>query len=115
VGAQKSVPPAKTISSYAIHLDRNLTDEDQKMVDSFLESSTFPIKKLRKGKVRTIEIRPQVDRLDISGRSRIEMVLVSLEGRAASKPVEILRAVLNLNEEECLAAEFLKTGTETVI
>ena len=80
-----------------------------------MAGASFSIKKLRKGKVRTVDIRPQVERFVISGKNRVEMVMFSQEGRAASKPIEILKAVFNLTEEECLAAEILKTGTEETI
>jgi len=115
VGTKKSAPPPKTVTSYTVALDRDFTEDERNKVDTFMAGSTFTMKKLRKGKVRTVDIRPQVERFVISGKNRIEMVLASQEGRAASKPIEILRAVFNLTEEECLTAEILKTGVEEVI
>ena len=67
------------------------------------------MKKLRKGKVRTVDIRPHVESLAVTGRNTIGLVLVSQEGRGSSKPVEILRGVLGLSEEQCQDAKILKT------
>jgi hypothetical protein len=41
------------------------------------------------------------------------MVLLSEEGVASSKPVEILDAVLDITEEECLVMSILKVWSKS--
>ena len=106
---------AKNLTCYRISLERALSAHDRNNLNSFMNSQSFIITKIRKGKKRLLDIRMLVESLVVSGEYTLEMVLHSEEGRAASKPVEILKAVLHLTDEECHVASILKLWSKAVI
>ena len=73
-----------------------------------MAEENFIITRKRKGKDRAINIRQQVQQLDVLGKKTLTMLLRSEEGKASSKPLEILKAALNLKERQCLEAEIFK-------
>jgi radical SAM family uncharacterized protein/radical SAM-linked protein len=105
----------KRLSCYRINLDSDLSAEDRDTLKSFMNSESFTITKFRKGKKRVIDVRKQVESLAVSGNNNLEMVLFSEEGKAASKPVEILKAVLDLTQEQSLDMAILKAWIKPVL
>ncbi len=104
----------KKLTSYQISFDRDLSGEDREKLESFMNSESFTLTKFRKGKKRVIDVRKQVESLAVSGNNNLEMVLFSEEGKAASKPVEILKAVLDLTQEQSLDLAILKVWSKSV-
>ena len=102
---KKNDAAAKNLTCYGVSLDRGLSAEDRDALKSFMDSDTFTITKISKGRQRMLDIRKQVESLIMSGENSLEMVLLSEEGRAAGKPVEILKSVLHLTDEESLDLE----------
>ena len=51
----------------------------------------------------------------VTGDNSLEMVLLSVEGKAASKPVEIIKAVLDLTQEQSLDMAILKAWSKSVL
>jgi radical SAM-linked protein len=105
---KKSDAEAKSLTCYSIALNRELSERDEESRESFMETESYTVTKIRKGKQRTLDIRKQVESLSISGNNSLEMILLSQEGQAASKPAEILKAVLALTDEEILDMNILK-------
>ena len=104
----------RTLTCYTISLDRDLSAEGRKSLKSFMDSKSFTITKIRKGKQRILDIRKQVKSLVVSSNNRLEMLLLSEEGIAAGKPVEILKAVFNLSDGECLDMKILKVWNKAI-
>ena len=105
----------KNLSCYRINLDHDLSAEDRDTLKSFMESDSFTITKIRKGRQRILDIRKQVESLVVTGDNSLEMVLLSVEGKAASKPVEIIKAVLDLTQEQSLDIAILKVWSKSVL
>jgi radical SAM family uncharacterized protein/radical SAM-linked protein len=105
----------KKLTCYQISFDRDLSGEDREKLESFMNSESFTITKFRKGKKRVIDVRKQVESLAVSGNNNLEMVLFSEEGIAASKPVEILKAVFDLSQEQSLDMAILKVWSKSVL
>ena len=80
-----------------------------------MNGESFTLTKFRKGKKRVIDVRKQVESLAVSGNNNLEMVLFSEEGKAASKPVEIIKAVLDLTQEQSLDMAILKVWNKSVL
>jgi hypothetical protein len=78
-----------------------------------MDCDSFNITKMRKGRQRTLDIRKQVESFVVSGENSLDMVLHSQEGISAGKPVEILKAVLDLTEDECLDMSILKVWSKS--
>ena len=105
---RKTEAAVKNLTCYTISLARDLSAEDRDALNNFMAGDSFTIIKTRKGRQRMLDVRKQVKSLAVTGHNSLEMVLLSQEGRAAGKPVEILQAVFNLTEEECLDMNILK-------
>jgi radical SAM family uncharacterized protein/radical SAM-linked protein len=105
---KKKNAAVKNRTCYQIILDRGFSEEDREKIKSFMDCGSFTLTKLRKGKKRILDIRKQVESINISKNSTLEIILLSEEGRAAGKPVEILKAVFDLTEEEALDMSILK-------
>ncbi|MFC1837368.1 TIGR03960 family B12-binding radical SAM protein [Thermodesulfobacteriota bacterium] len=114
VPEKKAAVAVKNRSCYQIHFPRDLSGEDKEKLKSFMSSASLIITKIRKGRKRELNIREQVESLDVAGSSSIEMVLQSEEGKAAGKPVEILKAVFGLTEEQSQDTGILKVWTKPV-
>jgi radical SAM family uncharacterized protein/radical SAM-linked protein len=112
---KKVAAAGKKITCYLISFDRDLSGEDRGKLESFMNSESFTITKFRKGKKRVIDVRKQVESLAVSGNNSLEMVLFSEGGKAASKPVEILKAVLDLTREQSLNMAVLKVWSKSAL
>jgi radical SAM family uncharacterized protein/radical SAM-linked protein len=108
VPAKKTDAAVKSLTCYTINFDRELTAGDRDALISFMDNDSFNITKARKGRMRKLDIRKQVESLAVSANKSIEIVLLSEEGKAAGKPVEILKAMLNLTREQSLDINIVK-------
>jgi hypothetical protein len=93
-----------------------------------LKLESLPIRQERKGKERGVDIRPMVDRMEVrvqgerrrekplpeekerprtSPRWGIELLLRNTEGRTA-KPTEVIKAILDLDEEALARCRIVK-------
>jgi radical SAM family uncharacterized protein/radical SAM-linked protein len=111
---KKKATPGKQLTCYEISLGRNLSETQRSKLVKFMAEENFIITRKRKGKDRAINIRQQVQRLDVLGNRTLAMLLRSEEGKASSKPLEILKAVLNLTERQWLEAEIFKVWSRAV-
>ena len=105
---KKNAVAEKSLISYQIKFDRSLSGEDKEKLKNFMSSESYSITKFRKGKKRVIDVRKQVESLVESADNSIEMILLIEAGKAAIKPVEILKAVLELTREQSLNMSILK-------
>jgi radical SAM-linked protein len=103
----------KNITCYQVCFDQDFSAEDREKIRSFMNSESLTIEKFRKGKKRIIDIRKQVESLVESGNNKLEMILFSEEGKATSKPVEILQAVLDLTQEQSLDLAIIKVWNKS--
>ncbi|UCD66566.1 MAG: TIGR03960 family B12-binding radical SAM protein [Deltaproteobacteria bacterium] len=114
VPERKSDAAVRYLTCYKIRLDRDLSSDDRDNLDSFMDKDSFTVKKMRKGRQRILDIRKQVKSIDVLEENSFEMILFSEEGKAAGKPAEIIKAILNLTDEECLNFNILKTWNKAV-
>jgi len=75
----------------------------------FLQSENFPIAKTVKGRQRTINARLLVKSMSFSPPDGLDLVITHHSGPQL-KPVEIIKGVFELSEEEAEAIRILKTG-----
>ena len=103
--------PLRTV--YQISLDHLLSEgEVAGRIRKALEERELLIDQERKGKKRTIDIRPLIERMDLregeeAGHWGVELVLRNEEGRTA-KPPEILEAVLGVKGESLSRCRIVK-------
>ncbi len=102
--------PQNIVSSYQITLRPAITPESSEYMKQFLSLDSFPIERIRKGKIKTIDIRPLVARLEVNNDATITLELISRAAEAGAKPLEVLAAILGQDRETLLASTILKTG-----
>jgi radical SAM family uncharacterized protein/radical SAM-linked protein len=111
---RKTGAQGKNLTCYEIILDHVLSETDRGKLQRFLASDSFAVTTKRKGKERTVDIRQQVKSIGVLENGSLKMVLLSEEGKATSKPVEILKALFNLSEEQGLEAAILKIWSKAI-
>jgi len=105
---KKNNGAGKNLICYQISFARDFSEQEKEALENFIKNESFTVTKFRKGKKRVIDTRKQVQSLVRTGNNSISMVLLNEEGKAASKPVEILKAVLALTQEQSLDIDVLK-------
>jgi radical SAM-linked protein len=110
-------PSLLTSSLYWMPLNRLISKEEAgRRIRKALENEEFILHQERKGKERTVDVRPLIQRMEVKeGRddSReasswgIELVLRNGTGRTA-KPTEIIGAILSLKEEILVQTRIIK-------
>ncbi|MGW8286598.1 MAG: TIGR03960 family B12-binding radical SAM protein [Desulfobulbales bacterium] len=111
---RKSEKEQKVSTCYSISLDREFSAADKNVLKEFMAGDSFIITKIRKGRPRKLDIRKQVLNIKATGNNKIELVLIQDENKAVAKPVEILKAVLGLTDNESLDLRILKVWQKWV-
>jgi len=101
--------PQEVISSYRITLHPPLSDNDTALMEKFLTTESFTVKRVRKGKVKEIDFRPLVVTLEVIDNTTVSLELISKASQAGVKPLEAVAAILQKNQEELLASVVIKT------
>lgn len=102
--------PQSILTTYTLTLPRSLTDRERELVERFLASPHYPIVKIRKGKTSEVDIRPLLRELAIRDAAEVRMELLGVSAQPGIKPIEALRHILALDEEDVLSTRILKTG-----
>lgn len=102
--------PQEMVSSYRITLHPALSSEDKKLMENFLSTDSFTVKRVRKGKVTEIDFRPLVVSLDFIDGDTVSLELISKASQAGIKPLEAIAAILQKEQGEFLASIVIKTG-----
>jgi radical SAM family uncharacterized protein/radical SAM-linked protein len=99
-----------TLASYEICGFCFSSPEVQARVVDFLTRESFPVDRYRKNRHKTLDLRPLVRRLEVTGEDILCLDLLSHQGRPAANPGEILEKVLGLSKQEALLVRILKTN-----
>ncbi|MCF8055356.1 MAG: TIGR03960 family B12-binding radical SAM protein [Desulfocapsa sp.] len=106
--------PQNIVSSYQITLHPPLTADDVNLFEQFLSMDSFFIKRRRKGKIKEIDIRPLVVKLETKDDATITLDLIGRATEAGAKPLEVVAAIVQKDQEKLLASEIIKTGWQEV-
>ncbi len=112
---KKTAAAVGNLTCYAVRLDRKLTPEDINALKDFLAAESFFIKKTRKGRSKNLDIRNQVENIEVTEDGKLKLIMLQEEGKAAGKPVEIIKAALGLTDEEVLVMRILKVWSRPVV
>ena len=89
------------ISMFGVQFEKGL-------INQFLKSENFPVVKMDKNGQQEIDARPLVGFLSLVADDEIEMSIKHTAGKAL-RPVEILKAIFRLKDEDILRMETVKT------
>ena len=90
------------ISAFGIPLEEDF-------ITQFLKSETFPVVKIDKNGEQDVDARPLVSSLSLVADDKIEMSIKATAGRGL-RPIEIVKAIFRLKDEDVLRMETVKTG-----
>ena len=96
--------------SYSLNLQHSFSKEEIEKVESFNASESFIIQRSRKGKTKSIDIRPLIRKFECIGSNTIELDTVNIASNPGIKPVEALHHVMGLDEDQALQTSITKTG-----
>lgn len=99
-----------TVNFYTLTLPDLISAEQSQFLQDFASNETFIIERLRKGKVKKIDIRPLIKDISIQDNQTIKMVLINRAGHPGIKPQEALQHILHLDQETALQSLVLKTA-----
>jgi len=92
---------------YTVTLKEGVLLEAQ--LNEFLEKNEWPFTRTnRKGRSRTIDLRPIVKELNLPSADRADMILEESDGYSV-RPTDVLRSVFGLSEEALKAAGIIKS------
>jgi len=110
----KEKAPDKLRTCYQVSLSRQLSQDDLDRLQEFLDKESVTVTKLRKGRTRLFDIRKQVAEMQVLQNGKIELIQISHQDKASSKPMEIIREVFELTDDEVLDARIIKLWTKPV-
>jgi radical SAM family uncharacterized protein/radical SAM-linked protein len=114
IPGKRKGPVEKYIVGYHIHIGRELSDAEIAALDEFMDNESFVIQKMSKGRERKIDVRKQVEKIEASSQGRMDIELLNEEGKAVARPVEILKSLLDLTDEESSHIAVLKVWSRSV-
>ncbi|AGF79882.1 radical SAM-linked protein/radical SAM family uncharacterized protein [Desulfocapsa sulfexigens DSM 10523] len=106
--------PQEMVSSYRITLYPTLSSNDKQLIEKFLATDSFTVKRVRKGKVMEIDFRPLVVSLECIEEETLSLELLSKASQAGVKPLEALASILQKEQKELLSSVVIKTGWKEV-
>jgi radical SAM-linked protein len=99
---------------YEITMARPFTEDEKESIALFSGRQSFVISRLRKGRRREYDVRPQVKEFEQIGDAKVRLSLRHESGKATPKPLELLQAVLGISDDEVLRARVVKIRREDV-
>jgi radical SAM family uncharacterized protein/radical SAM-linked protein len=102
--------PQRIVSSYRITLKDSLTGNESNRFKDFLAKEEFPVSRIRKGKVKEINIRPLVVSLEVIDNNTLALEIITIASTAGVKPLEAIAAILGKKPEDFLTSVIIKTG-----
>jgi len=100
----------KILTSYTVTLDRPLTKQEIKQLDIFNKSDTFVINRIRKGKTKSLNIRPLIVVIECVEPATLKLKTINASSQAAVKPVEALLHIIKIDEDTAMGASIVKTS-----
>ena len=100
--------PQNIETTYEVTVPIALSSEQQTLITSFLEKDEFNWARYRKGKKKTINIRPLIKTIDLLDKNKIRMTVKNCAGQAGIKPQEFTKILFNLSDDELLQIKTFK-------
>jgi radical SAM family uncharacterized protein/radical SAM-linked protein len=102
--------PQKMKVSYSIHLPKEAGKDWKEAAEIFYAAVKFLVKKTRKGKTKEIDIRPMIEKLVFTRPQDIELDVIAESAQAGIKPIEAVKNILQLTDEEVNLTKIVKKG-----
>lgn len=100
--------PQKLKLQYSITINKVIIEPHRQKIVDFMGCKEFLINKTRKGKTRQIDIRPLVERLDVTDSNTITLEIISESTRPGIKPTEALAGILAMAADEMADVQIVK-------
>lgn len=96
--------------TYLFSLNRALSTDEKKRLDSYLSAPEYFISRVRKGKEKQIDIRPLLTQISIENDSMLLLELISISGVPGVKAEEALMHIFSFSKKDMLEATIKKTS-----
>ncbi|MFC1831273.1 TIGR03936 family radical SAM-associated protein, partial [Thermodesulfobacteriota bacterium] len=96
------------ICTYEIELPHDLNESDLQMISSFDSTDSMVVERIRKGKRKSLDIRPLINNIRVTAERTIILELISKSAMPGTKPAEALATLLHLDEETVLKLQIMK-------
>lgn len=106
--------PQDVKNSYTIILPTRIAAQDLKRIDRFMSKDEVNIERFRKGKAKTINFRPLVEKLVALDENKLELSLINRAGFPSVKVSETIMEILPERQNEAMEIRILKTGWEEI-
>jgi len=88
--------PQKIKTSYTLTFPTDISEEQQIKIREFLQTDSRLVKKIRKGKVKEIDIRPLIADLFLTSLQKIQIDIIGASTQPGIKPLEAIAEILEL-------------------
>ncbi len=102
--------PQEVETTYEITVPIELSKEHQNLIKNFLETDEFNWTRYRKGKKKTINLRPLINTIELLDSSKIRVAINNSAGQAGIKPQEFTKILFNLSDDDLLQIKTFKLG-----
>lgn len=102
--------PQAILVSYTLVLADHISDQEKERASQFLDSSSFPVSKTRKGKTKAIDIRPLIKTFEIIEPCTVKLEMVSISSQPGVKPLEAIKEILKMESEVVLKVKVTKNA-----
>lgn len=102
--------PQKMKVSYSIHLPKEAGNNWKEAAETFCAAESFFVQKTRKGKTKEIDIRPMIEKFAFTGPQDIDLDVIAESAQAGIKPIEAVKNILQLTDEEVNLTKIVKKG-----
>ncbi len=96
------------ICTYEIELPHDLNESDLQMISSLDSTDSMVVERIRKGKRKSLDIRPLINNIRVISPRTIILELISKSAMPGTKPAEALATLLHLDEETVLKLQIMK-------
>ena len=98
------------ICTYEIELPRDLSEDEMALIANFDSMDSLVVERVRKGRRKSLDIRPLIEAIDVVSKRVIVLGLVSRSALPATKPAEVLTAILGLDKDTALNLQVMKNS-----
>lgn len=101
-----------TVNTYEVTFPEELTREQDDQLAAFQGCDEFIIERIRKKKVKQLNIRPMIQAVSKDGVNKIGIQIINKASFPGIKPQEAMKHIFDLTDEEVLETRVLKTSWE---
>lgn len=106
--------PQSILNTYTISLPRPFSEQEKNSIHSYLDSTEYPVSRVRKGKTKQIDIRPLLQDIQLIQKDTLEIQIISTAGTPGIKIDEALAHICSIPKDVLLQSRLKKTSWKQI-